>query len=47
MSSKKVIPTNDILFKKVFGSMKYRHLLIHLIEDVLKIQVEEAGIENP
>lgn len=47
MSNQKVTPANDILFKKVFGSPKYRHILIGFIKDILDINVEEVTIENP
>ncbi|WP_317942703.1 Rpn family recombination-promoting nuclease/putative transposase [Carnobacterium maltaromaticum] len=47
MSNQKVRPVNDILFKKVFGSPKYRHILIGFIKDILDLDIEEVMIENP
>ena len=46
MQKKKVLPTNDLLFKKVFSSPQYSHILIGFINDVLGLDVEEVVIEN-
>ena len=43
---KKVLPVNDILFKKVFSSPQYSHILIGFINDVLELDVEDVTIEN-
>jgi F0F1-type ATP synthase, subunit b len=46
MEKKKVLPVNDLLFKKVFSSPQYSHILIGFINDVLGLDVEEVTIEN-
>jgi conserved hypothetical protein (putative transposase or invertase) len=46
MKQKKVLPTNDLLFKKIFSSPQHSHILIGFINDVLGLNVEEVTIEN-
>ena len=46
MIEKKVLPTNDILFKKVFSSPQNSHILIGFINDILGLEVVEVTIEN-
>ena len=38
---------NDLLFKKVFGSPRYSHILIGFLRDILQLDIEEVTIENP
>ena len=43
---KKVLPTSDLLFKKVFASPQNSHILIGFINDVLELGVTEVTIED-
>ena len=38
---------NDLLFKKVFGSPRYAHILVGFLKDILQLDIEEVTIENP
>ena len=40
--SKFLNPKNDVAFKKIFGSEKNKDILIHFINDVLKLQGEDT-----
>jgi conserved hypothetical protein (putative transposase or invertase) len=44
MQEKKVLTTNDLVFKKVFASPQNSHILIGFINDILDIQVDEVTI---
>ena len=44
MQEKKVLTTNDLVFKKVFASPGNSHILIGFINDILALQVDEVTI---
>ena len=44
MQEKKVLTTNDLVFKKVFASPGNSHILIGFINDILGLHVEEVTI---
>ena len=44
MQKKKVLSTNDLVFKKVFASPQNSHILIGFINDILGLHVEEVTI---
>ena len=46
MKEKKVLTTNDLVFKKVFASPQNSHILIGFINDILELEVEEATVED-
>lgn len=46
MKEKRVLTTNDLIFKKVFASPQNNHILIGFINDILELEVEEATLED-
>ncbi|WP_163654649.1 PD-(D/E)XK nuclease family transposase [Listeria sp. PSOL-1] len=47
MAEQRWTAKNDLLFKKVFASPKWRHILIGFIQDILNLDVEDVTIDNP
>ena len=43
---KKVLPTNDLVFKKTFGTPKNSHILTGFINDILDLEVMDVSVEN-
>jgi len=46
MHQRKVITTNDIVFRKIFASPQNSHILIGFINDMLGLDVTEVSVEN-
>ena len=42
----RVLTTNDIIFKKVFGSPQNSHILTGFINDILELGVTDVSVEN-
>ncbi|BDR55940.1 hypothetical protein KIMC2_05020 [Xylocopilactobacillus apis] len=47
MRKREILPSNDLLFKKLFASPKNRHILIGFIHDMIGLNVVDVIIENP
>ena len=45
-TTKKVLPTNDLVFKKTFGTAKNSHILAGFINDILDLEVTDVSVEN-
>lgn len=46
MQAKRIMTTNDLVFRKIFASPQNSHILIGFINDILGLDVTEVTIEN-
>ena len=46
MQQKRVITTEDLVFRKIFASPQNSHILIGFINDILGLDVTEVSVEN-
>ena len=41
-----ILPTNDLLFKKIFANPKNSHILTGFINDILDLGATDVSVEN-
>ena len=47
MNKIKIYPTNNLMFKKLFASTEFKHILINFLQDLLGVKLKDITILEP